>query len=82
MNEEILEEDREFEERQRPLDPPQEKNLHKSKPAWVQEIIQGVERYGALEKNHREIKRTRSCSRYVALLCDFINEEMLGYLDT
>ena len=35
MNEEIQEEDREFEEPQRPIDPPQEKNPHKRKPAWV-----------------------------------------------
>ena len=30
---------------------------------------------GALEENHRERKRTRSCSGYVALLCVFINKE-------
>ena len=66
MNEEIQEEDQEFEEPQRPVDPPQEKNPHKRKPSWVREIIQGEERYGALEENHRERKRTRSCSRYVA----------------
>ena len=35
MNEEIQEEDREFEEPQEPVDPPQEKNPHKRKPAWV-----------------------------------------------
>ena len=35
MNEETQEEDREFEEPQRPVDPPQEKNPHKRKPAWV-----------------------------------------------
>ena len=49
MNEEIQEEDREFEEPQIPVDPPLEKNPHKRKPAWVREIIQGTERYGALE---------------------------------
>ena len=32
MNEETQEEDREFEEPQRPVDPPQENNPHKSKP--------------------------------------------------
>ena len=46
MNEEIQEEDREFEEPQRPVDQPREKNPHKRKPAWVREIIQGAERYG------------------------------------
>ena len=42
MNEETQEEDREFEEPQEPVDPPQEKNPHKRKPAWVREAIQGV----------------------------------------
>ena len=42
MNEEAQEEDREFEERQRPVDPPLENNPHKRKPAWVREIIQGA----------------------------------------
>ena len=73
------EKDREFEEPQRPVDPPLEKNLRKRKPAWVQELIQGVERYGAPEENHRERKRTRSCSGYVALLCHFIKEEPSSY---
>ena len=35
MNEEIQEEDREFEKPQEPVDPPQEKNPQKNKPAWV-----------------------------------------------
>ena len=35
MNEAIPEEDREIEEPQEPIDPPQEKNSHKRKPAWV-----------------------------------------------
>ena len=74
MNEETQKEDREFEEPQRPIDPPQEKNAHMRKPAWVREVIQGAERYGAPEENHRERKRTRSYSGYVALLCDFINK--------
>ena len=72
MNEETQEENREYEEPQRPVDPPRENNPHKRKPAWVREVIQGVERYGAPEENHREIKRTRSYYGYVALLCDFI----------
>ena len=74
MNEEIQEEDRELEEPQEPVDPPLEKNPHKRKPSWVREIIQGAERYGALEKTPRGRKRTRSCSSYVALLCDIINK--------
>ena len=47
MNEEAQEEDRDFKEPQRPVDPPLEKNPHKRKPAWVRELIQGAERYGA-----------------------------------
>ena len=42
MNEEIQEEDRELEETQEHVDPPQEKNLHKRKPAWIEEAIQGA----------------------------------------
>ena len=56
-----------------------EKNTHKRKPAWVHELIQGVERYGAPEENHRERKRTRSNSGYVALICDFIDKEPYSY---
>ena len=73
------EEDRDFEEPQRPVDPPLEKNPHKRKPAWVCELIQGAERYGAPEENHRERKRTRYWSGYVALLCDFIDKEPSSY---
>ena len=79
MNKEIQEEYRELEEPQEPVDPPQEKNPHKRKPAWVREAIQGAEIYGAPEENHRERKRTRSYSGYVALLCDFIDKEPSSY---
>ena len=75
MNEETQEEDCELEEPQEPVDPPQEKNPHKRKPPWVREIIQGAKRYGASEETHRGRKRTRSCSSYVALLCDIIDKE-------
>ena len=76
MNEEAQEEDQEFEEPQIPVDPPLEKN-----PAWVQELIQGAERYGALVENYRERKRTRSCSGYAALLCDLVDKETSSYED-
>ena len=39
MKEETQEEDREFEEPQEPIDPPQKKNPHKRKTTWVREII-------------------------------------------
>ena len=45
----------------------------------VQEIIQAMEIYGVLEENPRERKRIRSCSSYVALLCDFIDKEPSKY---
>ena len=70
MNEETQEQGREFEEPQEPVDSPPKKNPDKRKPAWVREIIQCVKRYGAPEENHRERKRTRSFSGYVASLCD------------
>ena len=38
-----------------------------------------MEGYGAPEENHRERKRTRSCSGYVALLYDFIDKEPSSY---
>ena len=79
MNHANQEEDREIEESHELVDPPQENNPHKRKPAWVQEAIQGAERYGTLEEIHRERKRTRSCSSYVALLCDIIDKEPSNY---
>ena len=72
MNDATQEEDREIEKPQEPIDPPQKKNPHKSKPTWVRQAIQDVERYGALEEMQRERKRTRSYSKYVALLSDII----------
>ena len=39
MNKEIQEEDQEFDEPQIHVDPPQEKNPHEMKPAWVCEAI-------------------------------------------
>ena len=74
MNDENQDQDREIEEPQEPLDPPQDKNPHKRKPTSVREAIQGVERYGALQEMHRERKRTKSYSGYVALLCDIIDK--------
>ena len=79
MNGATQEEDQEIEEPQEPVDPPQEKNPYKRKPAWVREAIQGAERYGAPEEMHKERKRTRSYSRYVALLCDIIDKEPSNY---
>ena len=60
MNEEIQKEEH--------VDPPQEKNPHKRKLAWVHEIIQGAERYGDSEETPRGRNRTRSCSSYVSFV--------------
>ena len=68
-----------MEEFQEPIDPPHENNHYKRKLAWVHESIQGVERHGAPKEMHRERKRTRSCSSYVALLCDIIDKEASNY---
>ena len=74
MNDVTPEEDQEMEEPHEPIDPPHEKNSYKRKPSWVQEVILGAKRYGAPEEMHRERKRTRSYSGYVALLCDIIDK--------
>ena len=79
MNDATQEQDQEIEEPQEPVDPPQENNPHKMKPAWVREAIQGAKIYGALEEIHGERKRTRSCSGYVGLLCDLIDKEPSNY---
>ena len=51
----------------------------KRKPAWVREIIQEAERYGALEGSKRTIKLSKPYSRYVALLCDLADQEPTSY---
>ena len=79
MNDANQDEDREIEEPQEPVDPPQEKNPHRRKPAWVREAIQGTERYGDSKEMHRERKRTTSYSSYVSLLCDIIDEKPSNY---
>ena len=51
----------------------------KIKPAWVREIIQEAERYGALEGSTRTSKRSNPYSSYVALMCDLIDQEPTSY---
>ena len=77
MEERTLEEheDRDMTEPQRPVVPPRELNTHKRRPAWEREIIQGAEKYGALDETSKENKKPRPYSSYVALLCDIINAE-------
>ena len=72
-------EDQEREEPQEPIDPPHEKNSYKRKPTWVQEAILYAQRYGVPEGIHRERKRPRPYSNYVALLCHIIDKEPSNY---
>ena len=51
----------------------------KRKPAWVREIIQEVEKYGALEGSTRTRKRSKPFSNYVALMCDIVDQEATSY---
>ena len=51
----------------------------KRKPAWVREIIQEAERYGAPEGSTRTSKRLNPYSSYVALMCDLIDQEPTSY---
>ena len=68
-----------MEEHQELVDPSREKNYHKRKPTWVREEILDAERYGTPEGIHRESKRPRPYSSYVALLCDIIDKEPSNY---
>ena len=79
MNEATSEEDQEIEEPQEPIDPPREKNSYKRKPTWGWKAILDAERYGTPEGIHRERKRPRPYSSYVALLCDIIDKEPSNY---
>ena len=67
MNEETQEEDREFEEPQRPVDPPQENNPHKKKPAWVR---QNYPRCGKIWGSRRESQRKKE-DQILLRVCSF-----------
>ena len=56
MNEETQEEDREFEEPQEPVDPPQEKNPHKRKPVGYEKLSK-VQKDMGLQKRIIEKER-------------------------
>ena len=51
----------------------------KDKPAWVREIIQEVERYGAPEASIRTSKISKPYSSYVSLMCDLVDQEPTRY---
>ena len=51
----------------------------KRKPAWVREIIQESEKYGAPEGSTRTSKRSNPYSSYIALMCDLVDQEPTSY---
>ena len=62
-----------------PQEPPTMDISRKRKPAWVREITQEVERYGAPEGSTRTNKRSKPYSSYVALMCDLVDQEPKNY---
>ena len=56
MDEKTQEEDRDFEEPKRPIDPPMENNPHKRKIAWVRELAK-IQKDMELQKKHPEEER-------------------------
>ena len=62
-----------------PQEPPTMDISRKIKPAWVREIIQELEKYGALEDSTRVRKRSNPFSSCVALMCDLVDKEPTNY---
>ena len=62
-----------------PQEPPTMDISRKRKPAWVREIIQGEEKYGAPEGSTTTRKRSKPFSNYVALMCDIVDQEPTSY---
>ena len=62
-----------------PQEPPTMDISRKRKSAWVREIIQEAERYGAPEGSTRTIQRSNQFSSYVALMCDIVDKEHTSY---
>ena len=62
-----------------PQESPTMDRYWKRKPSWVREIIQEVEKYGALEGSTRTSKRSNPFSNYVALMCDLVDQEPTSY---
>ena len=60
-------------------EPPTIDISRKRKLAWVREIIQEVEKYGAPEGSTRTSKRSNPFSSYVAFMCDLADQEPTIY---
>ena len=59
--------------------PPTMDISQKRKIAWVREIIQEAQKYGAPEGSTRISKRSKPFSSYVALMCDLVDQEPTIY---
>ena len=62
-----------------PQEPPTMDISRKRKPAWVREIIEEVDKYGAPKGSTRVIKRSNPFSSYVALMRDLVDQEPTSY---
>jgi hypothetical protein len=75
----VVLEDHDMEEPQKPADSSKEMNTKKRRPAWARELIQDAENYGAPDRFIRESKRPRPYSSYVASLSGIIDAEPTNY---
>ena len=66
VEEEKIPEYHDMEDPQRPMEMPQETILQKRRPCWDRNVIQGLEKYGALDG----IKISWIYSSYVSLMCN------------
>ena len=77
--EELVPENHDMMEPQKPVDSPTEVITYQRKPGWAHELIQYAERYGAPNKTFRESKIPRLYSNYVALASNIIDAEPSSY---
>ena len=77
--EEVVPEDHDELEPQRPEDPPKEVTLGKRRPAWAHELMQEADKYGAPDETFRESKKPKTYSSYVALLSNIIDVKPTSY---
>jgi hypothetical protein len=56
-------------------EPPYMVISHKRNPSWARELIQYGEKYGALEGTMRQVKKPKTFSNYMSLMCDLLEKE-------
>jgi hypothetical protein len=54
---------------------------HKRKPSWVRELIQDGEKYGSPEGTMRQVKKPKTFSSYMDLMCDILEKEPTCFED-